>query len=416
MLKHKIRRSALAINAKVRGVVDLLLQDEASSGKFLIVATAAAVILTNSPLAHGFERIWQQYLSISFGPLVISEDFRTWVNEGLMAVFFLVVGLEVKREFVRGELHTLRVAALPIAAAAGGMAVPILIYLLANAGHGGFHGWGVPMTTDTAFAVGVLALLGSRVPSALKVFLLTLVVVDDIGALTVIAAFYTDHISVGPLLVAAGILLVMLLLQWLRLLRLSVFVLLGVGMWLAIHASGVHASIAGAIMGLAAPIVSRSRNLTKRAIAVRLERSLIPVSTFVIIPLFALSNAGVVISTQAFHDHDALMVGVGIGAGLVVGKLVGIVAASWVMVRLKLAVLPEGVAWRHIIGAGCLAGIGFTLSIFITELAFDDMRFVAAAKMSIFVASLVSAGAGLLYLYLTNRRQPVVAAEAVEAE
>ncbi|HET7640544.1 MAG TPA: Na+/H+ antiporter NhaA [Ktedonobacteraceae bacterium] len=387
-------------------MVDLLLQDEASSGKFLLAAAVVALILTNSPWAKGFEHIWGLHFSISFASIDISEDFRTWINEGLMAIFFLVVGLEIKREVIRGELSTLRAASLSIAAAIGGMVVPSLLFAVFNAGHGGEHGWGVPMTTDTAFAVGILALLGDRIPPALKIFLLSAAVVDDVGALTVIAAFYTDHISVVPLLVAAGLLATMLLLQWLRLLRLSIFVVLGVTMWFAIHASGVHASIAGAIMGLAAPIVSRSRNLTKRAIAVRLERALIPTSTFIVIPLFALANAGVSLTWSAFHTQDAVRVGLGVAAGLVIGKLVGIFLACWLMVKARLSDLPEGVNWHHIAGVGSIAGIGFTLSIFIAELAFDSPAYIVAAKMGIFAASIVSALLGLWYLRMTGKTEP----------
>jgi Na+:H+ antiporter, NhaA family len=375
----------------------LLLKDEATSGKFLLAAAVIAVWMTNSIWREPYEAFWQQHFTIGFGGWSMSETFVHWINQGLMAIFFLVISLEIKREVVRGELRTLKAAGLPIMAAVGGMAVPIGLYMLFNTGHDGFIGWGTPMTTDTAFAIGVLALVGRRVPTRLKLFLLTVMVVDDVGAILVIATFYTEQLHVVPLLWAAGILATILVLHWIRMLRLTAFALLGVLLWFAIEESGVHASIAGVVLGLAAPIVSRRD--AKGAVAERLEKTLIPVSTFIVIPLFALANAGVVFGMNAFADHEAVLVGAGVAVGLVVGKLVGIVGASWLMVKLRLATLPQGVRWPHIIGAGFLGGIGFTLSIFISELAFDDQTaFAAAAKMSIFAASLISAVIGFVWL------------------
>jgi Na+:H+ antiporter, NhaA family len=398
LLKHKIRTSAFRVKSQVTGLVALLLKDEAISGKFLMAAAAIAVILVNSPLRDAYMSIWDQHISFGFGQWMLSETFRYWIENGLMALFFLVISLEIKREIVSGELRTFRVASLPIVAAIGGMVVPIAIYMYFNQGQAGFMGWGTPMTTDTAFAVGILALLGDRVPGRLKLFLLTVMVVDDVGAIGVIALFYTEHLSVMPLLWAAGILATIILLHWLRFLRLSTFVVLGILLWLAIHSSGVHASITGVILGLAAPIMTRRR--TKGAIAERLEAGLIPVSTFVVIPLFALASAGVVFSATAFDTNAATMVGLGVGLGLIFGKLIGIVGATWLMVKLRCASLPDGVRWPHVIGAGFLGGVGFTLSIFIAELAFhaDNESFVVAAKLSIFAASAVSAICGYLWL------------------
>lgn len=315
-----------------------------------------------------------------------------------MAIFFLVVGLEIKREMVRGKLRTLRAASLPIMAAVGGMIIPALIYIGFNSGHTGFSGWGIPMATDIAFAVGILALIGDRVPAALKLFLLTLAVVDDIGAVLVIAIFYTAHLSIAPLLLAAAILACILVLQKMRLLNLTLFVALGILLWIAIYASGVHASIAGVLLGLAAPIVTRTKTSGNGAIAERLERALIPVSTFVVIPLFALANAGVVLSTDAFKEQDAQLVGLGVLCGLVIGKVVGILGASWLMVRFNFASLPAGVRWPHIAGVGLLGGIGFTLSLFIAELGLDSPTLLTAAKISIFIASIVSAVFGVACL------------------
>ena len=404
MVKRAIQQATHHVSKRVTAVVQRLLADEASSGKFLLIAAAIALIAANSPWAKQFADFWHLHLSISLGGWEFSEELREWINGGLMALFFLVAGLEVKREMVLGELRTLRAAALPVVAAAGGMILPAALYLAINAGQPGSQGWGIPMTTDIAFAVGVLALVSRHVPASLKLFLLTLAIIDDIGAVTVIALFYTDEVHVIPLILAGLGLLSIAALQWLRLLSLRLFIVLGIIIWAATHASGVHASIAGALLGLSAPIVARSRHSAKRAIAERLERMIIPVSTFFVIPLFALANAGVAIRADVFQEHGAQLVGAGIAAGLVLGKLLGITGATWLMVRFKLARLPEGVLWHHIIGVGLLGGIGFTLSLFMAELAFaGDEQLAAAAKVSIFGTSLVSAGLGLAYLRFAGK-------------
>lgn len=406
MLKHKIRHSTLAIRTRVSSIGTLLLRDEAISGKFLLVAAIVALFIANSQWHDAFNAFWQQHFYIGIGDFGIFETLKHWIDEGLMAIFFLVIGLEVKREIIRGELQTLRAASLPIAAAIGGMVLAIGIYMAFNAGHAGFNGWGIPMTTDTALALGVLALVGSRIPPALKIFLLAVMVVDDLTAIVTIAIFYNDNIQVAPLLFSAAIVGLMLFLQWLRLMRLTTFVILGILLWIGIHSSGVHASIAGAIMGLAAPIVPRTRKITSRAIAERLERSLIPVTTFLIIPLFALVNTGVFLSSDAFKDPEAFYISAGIIGGLLVGKSLGIIAGAWLIVKLKITTLPQDVTWSHIIGAAMLAGIGFTLSIFIAELAFEGTKYIDAAKLAIFVASILSATGGLFVLKLISRRKP----------
>ena len=403
MLKHKIRRSTLAVTNKVSGLMALLLRDEAISGKFLLVAAAAALLIANSPWHLAFEHFWQQQLYIGIGDFGISETLKHWIDEGLMAIFFLVIGLEVKREIIRGELRTLRAASLPIVAAVGGMIFAIAIYMAINTGHGGFNGWGIPMTTDTALALGVLALVSSRIPAALKVFLLAVMVVDDLTAIITIAVFYNDNVNITPLILSAGVVLTMLLLQWIRLIRLEIFVGLGILLWLGIHASGVHASIAGAIMGLAAPIVPRTRKISARAIAERLEKALIPITTFIIIPLFALVNTGVVLRLSVFDEAESMRIGAGVIAGLLIGKSIGIILGSWLVVRSGITALPHGIKWGHIIGVALLAGIGFTLSIFIAELAFAGTQYIDAAKIGIFGASILAASIGLLVLRLLPR-------------
>jgi NhaA family Na+:H+ antiporter len=402
VLKNRLRHSTLQVTGRVSRVLRVLLKDEAASGKFLLGAVLIALLFMNSPWSSSFETLWAQTLTISIGGWSISETLQHWIDEGLMAIFFLVAGLEIKREIVKGELRTLRAASVPIVAALGGMLVPALIYIVINDGQAGYSGWGIAMTTDIAIAVGVLALLGNRIPSALRLFLLTLAVVDDIGAILIIAIFYSQAVNITALAVAAGILACVVILQWLRLLRLSIFILLGLALWLAVHASGVHAAIAGALLGLSAPIVSRRKD--RRAIAGRLERALIPVSTFIVVPLFALANAGVAFSIHAFDEQAALLVGAGVVAGLVLGKVVGIVGAAWLLIRLTPASLPKGVNWRLLTGAGLLAGIGFTLSIFVAELAFTSDTLTQAAKISIFIASFLSAAFGLGWLWRATRR------------
>jgi Na+:H+ antiporter, NhaA family len=403
MLKRTIRRSTLIVTGHISRILAVLLKDEAVSGKFLLIAAVIALIWVNTPMSAVYESVWSQLFTIGVGPWQLSEDLRHWINEGLMAIFFLVAGLEIKREIIHGELRTFRAASLPIMAAVGGMLIPASLFVLINAGYTGLHGWAITITTDTAFAIGALALLGRRIPTSLRIFLLTAVVVDDIGAIIIIAGLYSHDVAVAPLMIAAGILVCIGVLQWLRLLRLSTFVLLGIGMWLAIHASGVHAAIAGAIVGLSAPVVSRRRD--KRAIAGRLERALIPVSTFIVMPLFALANAGVVLSWEAFNGPDAQRVGLGIVVGLVAGKVIGIVGASWLMVRTRAARLPEHITWPMVTGVGLLAGIGFTLSIFIAGLTFESTSLFATAKISICIASLLSVLLGLSVLHWATKRR-----------
>ena len=398
MFKHKLQKSAKKVHGHVSRVVQLLLKDEAISGKFLLLAALAAIIIVNSPGAAVFNAFWEHDFSISIANFTLGTDLRHWINDGLMAIFFLVISLEIKRELVRGELRKPRAAVLPIVAALGGIAAPIAIYFFINNGFSGAHGWGIPMTTDTAFAIGLLALLGRRIPTSLKIFLLTSMVVDDVAAIGAIAVFYTDSVDFVALAWAGGLYAVILILHWLGFLRMRLFVALGIALWVTVFLSGVHASIAGVILGLAAPISVR-HYANKLSIAERLERSLIPFSTFLIIPLFALANAGVVLDWHVFNEENAMRAGLGIFLGLVVGKVIGIVVAVWIATKLRLTSLPKNVTMHHIIGVAMIAGVGFTLSIFIAKLAFGtNDTLISAAKMSIFSASIISAIIGLFYL------------------
>lgn len=397
-MQRRINISSKLLPPRLASTLNLLLKDEAISGKLLIAASVLALLVVNSPLRSLYDTFWHTDLSIGIGNAVLSEDLLHWVNDGLMAIFFLVIGLEIKREIVHGQLRKPRKAVLPIAAAIGGMAVPALIYALFNMSGEALGGWGIPVATDIAFAIGVLALLGSRVPSALKIFLLTLAIVDDLLAILIIALFYTADINNAALMAAAGIVVLLLISRkvWPR--SIVPYVLLGIALWIAVKSSGVHATIAGAMIGFLAPIHTRP------SIAERLERSMIPVSTFIVIPLFAFANAGVVFSGLTF-DGAVQPIIFGIIAGLIAGKVLGILGTTWLLTKFGDISLPEDSRWVHMFGISLLAGIGFTVSIFITELAFvGNDTFIAAAKVSIIIASVLAAVAGTLTLLYAHKR------------
>ena len=373
-------------------------------------------------------------MTVAFCDFSVSKDLTHWINDGLMAVFFLVVGLEIKREVLVGELSSVRGAALPVAAALGGAVVPALIYAAINAGTEGAAGWGIPMATDIAFALGVLALLGERAPVALKVFLTALAIVDDIVAVLVIALFYTSEISWGALGVGGVFLTALVVANLIGVGRTLVYALLGIGLWLAFLLSGVHATIAGVLLALTVPAISfinpgafleRSRYVLdrfekageqgesvlsneERQAALHalnnaayelepplheLEHALHPWVVFAIMPIFALANAGVPLG-GGIADALTSPVSLGIVAGLVIGKQLGITLFAWLAVKGGISELPEGIRWRHVYGAGWLAGIGFTMSLFISDLAFSDGSLVEAAKLGILVASLIAGVVG----------------------
>lgn len=335
-------------------------------------------------------------LSAGFGDFSLSQDLRHWVNEGLMAFFFMVVGLEIKRELIGGELRDPKKAALPIAAAIGGMIMPALIYLSFNTQSDTIQGWGIPIATDIAFAVGVLALLGNRVSLSVKLFLLTLSIVDDIGAIFVIALFYAEIINYGYLFVSVVLVAGLWLFRKQLADKLIIFMIVGVVLWVTTHLSGIHASIVGAALGLLAPLTGLPN---KQSIGRRLEEFFLPISTFIVLPVFAFANAGVVLSAAALTNPAAPTVMAGIIGGLIYGKLFGITLASWLMVRFGFAKLPAGMNWSQVAGVSLIAGIGFTVSIFITELAFSSNReLVETAKISIFIASGIAAALGSLIL------------------
>ena len=400
------------------------LHTESAGGIVLLAGALVALVWANSPWRHSYTALWETEVAMEVGRYVVAESLRDWVNDGLMALFFFVVGLEIKRELVHGELRSPRTAALPVLGALGGMVVPALLYATVNAGAPGAAGWGVPMATDIAFAVGVVSLLGRRVPASLKLFLLTLAVADDLGAIVVIALFYGSGTDGRALALAAGLVGVMVLLRRARVTWMPCFVVLGIGVWAATLASGVHATIAGVVVGLLTPahplapasvardwaedlldeptpgeLVDMTR-LAKASVSVaeRLAHHLHPLTSFVIVPVFALANAGVSLSSDVLAAPGAGTVALGVALGLVVGKAVGITAASWLAVRLGLGALPRGVGWRQMAGIAAVAGIGFTVSLFVAGLAFDDRALEAAAKVGILAGSLVAAVGGVILL------------------
>jgi len=412
----------------------LFAQNRTAGAILLAVAALVAVAWANSPWHQHYHEILETHLRVGLGSYAIDKSLHHWINDGLMGVFFFVIGLEIKREILAGELASPREAALPVAAAIGGMVVPAALYLAVNWGGAGDRGWGVPMATDIAFALGVLLFLGSRVPLGLKVFLTALAIVDDIGAIAVIAFFYTDSISVWSLVGGAGLVLVSAAANVAGVRNAIVYFLLGTAAWVLFLESGVHATLAAVLMAMTIPArtcIDGERLLARMGALIeelrtdgvpkgnrllttsqhhklhqmeklleggnaplqQLEHALVPISVFVVMPIFALANAGVSLSgniLDAFRDPVCY----GVILGLVLGKQLGILGASWLAVKLGIADLPRGVSWRQIHAASILAGIGFTMSLFVAGLAFPDPATVEVAKVGILSASVIAGLAG----------------------
>ena len=372
-----------------------------ASGLLLMVFAVTAILWANSSWGAAYERLFATKFTIGYGDSVLSKPLVLWINDGLMAVFFFVVGLEIKRELLTGELNSARKAALPAAAALGGMIIPALLYLIFNQGLPSQSGWGVPMATDIAFSLGVLAMLGKRVPLALKVLLTAVAIVDDLGAVVVIAVFYTASIKGG--LLTASLLLIGLAWVFGRAggRHPVVFGVLGMAAWVFMLKSGVHATISGVLLAFALP--SRQLAHEHAPLGQRWEHALHPWVAFLILPGFALANAGVVVSgsfSQALTQPPSL----GIITGLVLGKPLGIFGFSWLAVKMGLASLPDGVTWGKVFGMSLLAGIGFTMSLFIADLAFGHAPDLTYAKAGILAGSLLSGMLGYLYLRFTTGR------------
>ncbi len=410
------------------------LDTEASSGILLLVAALVALVWANSPWSASYESLWHTDVTVNFGRYVLEGDLHHWVNDALMVVFFFVVGLEIKRELVNGKLRDPRTAAMPAFAALGGMVIPAALYFLVNAGGEGSKGWGIPMATDIAFAVGIVALLGARVPSSLKLFLLTLAIVDDIGAIIVIGVFYSSGLQPQFLGAAAALIIVIYVINRAGVVTLAPYLVLGAVLWLAVYASGVHATISGVILGLLTPArsflpasVAREwasdlrdeptvheleamRRLARHAVspAERIGHILHPWSSFLIVPIFALANAGVAIRADAFDAPGATAVTLGVMLGLVLGKTLGIAGAAWLASRLGLARLPEGANWPMMFSIATVAGIGFTVSLFVAELAFEAGPLQDSAKLGVLAASAVAAVIGGIALSRACRHKAVL--------
>ncbi|MGK3963825.1 Na+/H+ antiporter NhaA [Sorangium sp. So ce118] len=442
---------------RVLGPLDRFLHVEAASGIVLLIASVVALAWANSPWGGAYEHLWHVPITIGAGSLVFTQSLHFWINEGLMTIFFFVVGLEIRREIHEGELSDLKRAALPVAAAAGGMIAPALLYLSLNASPVSRHGWGVPTATDIAFAVGVLALLGKRVPPALRVLLLALAIIDDIGAIIVIALFYSSGIAWTGLLIAGGGVLAVLVLQRFGVRRPVAYVAPGALLWWGMLRAGIHPTIAGVVIGLLTPVRSwfgshgfltaargvvdevgalvgregyradellsplrRIKTAQREALppVVRLQAALHPWVAYGIMPLFAFANAGVRVDGSSLGHPASGTILLGVMLGLVAGKPLGVFLASFAMVRLGVCALPRGVGWRGIAVVGCVAGIGFTMAIFIAGLAFDDPAKLAAAKLGVLLASAVAAVIGLLVgrLVLSGAPTPGAARTLAEAE
>lgn len=419
-----------------RWIVDPMrgfLKNSTTSGIVLFTAAFTAILLSNSPLADEFHHLWEITLSIGLGDWQLSKSLHHWINDGLMAVFFFVIGLELKREIISGELKNPKNAILPIAAAIGGMVVPALIYHFFNPSGEVLSGWGVPMATDIAFALGILYLLGDRVPVSLKIFLTVLAIADDLGAVLVIAFFYTSDINMLSLLTGAGFMALLIAANLFGVRNTLFYGIVGVGgLWLAFLMSGVHATIAAVLAAFTIPakvrysetvfeqklntlmkmfrkatpnnsptvtnaqlhLLEKIRYVSKEAFTPlqQLEHSMHPLVAFIIMPLFALSNAGISLSAESLTNLSS-SVTMGVFFGLLLGKFIGVVGTVAILTKLGIANLPKAFTNRHLLGAGLLAGIGFTMSLFISELAFKHQIYIEEAKMGILLASLV---AGLL--------------------
>lgn len=427
--------------------VQQFLDTEAASGIVLLAAAVIAVAWASSPWSTSYGQLWSTEFTVGTAGVHLTESLRHWVNDLAMALFFFVAGLEIKRELVHGDLRNARTAMLPILCTIGGMVVPAMFFFAFNAGGPGARGWGIPMATDIAFSIGVLALVGRRTPASLKVFLLTLAIVDDIGAIVVIALFYSSGVALSWLCAAVGIVLAIVVLKRLEVRSLAPYVVLAIGLWVATLEAGVHATIAGVVLGLLTPArplqrpsavaeataarltdrhldddVEDERDetsmleisaLTAEAVSPvgRLERRLHPYTSFVVLPLFALANAGVDLTPDATGSSLTSPVALGIIVGLVIGKPLGILMAALLATKLLHASLPAHAGWVEVAGVGMLAGIGFTVSLFVTGLAFEG-PLETDAKLAILIASVIAGALGAGFLALRSTTHPLIPDES----
>ncbi len=373
---------------------------EKVAGLLLVICTIISLLITNSSLGAGYVQFIHTKIDLSFSAVNLNYSLEHWVNDGLMAIFFLMVGLEVEREFYMGELASFKKALLPIAAAAGGMVIPALIHFLLNKGTVAQPGFAIPMATDIAFALGMLALAGNKVPTAVKVFLTALAIIDDLGAIIIIAVFYNNGIAWGYLGAALGIFGLLLVFNKTGVKNLLFYLLPGILMWYCMLQSGVHATITGVLLAFAIPFGKRDKTNPSYILQHALHK---PVA-FLILPVFALANTGIVLTPYWYYNFSSPN-SIGIVLGLVIGKPLGIVFLSWLMIKLKVAALPVNVNWKMLIGVGTLGGIGFTMSIFIANLAFTDAGFIQFSKVAILASSLLAAFIGLAILFTGKKIQ-----------
>ncbi len=424
--------------------VERYMHNESTAGIMLLACALIAIGWANSPFSDSYFHLWEYEIAVRVADYEIANTFHTWINDGLMAMFFFVIGLELKREIIAGELSDIKKAMLPLVTAVGGMLIPAAIYILWNPSGTGNDGWGIPMATDIAFALGIISLLGKRVPVVLKIFLTALAIADDIGAVLVIAFFYTSQISFWSLGLGALFLIILLVANYVGIRNTLFYGLVGIGgVWLAFLMSGVHATIAGVIAAFAIPartkineqrfievldeklkefhtippndvtllepaqyrVIQNIYQLTKAAGTPlqKLEYQLHPSVSFVIMPLFALANAGIILDEKLMQSIFSSGITMGVFWGLTAGKVLGVVTFCWLMVKLRLSLLPEGMTWGHLWGIGLLAGVGFTMSLFVTTLAFKEPQAVAAAKAGILAASIISGVAGYFVLKKVSR-------------
>lgn len=420
-------------------------QMETSGGILLVIVTAVALFLANSSYQDFYHRIWHISLKIGVGSLMFDQPLHFWINDGLMTIFFFVVGLEIKREVLAGELASFDRAALPVAAAIGGMLVPAGIYSAFNYGSPGAGGWGIPMATDIAFTLGVVTVLGSRIPKALAIFITALAIVDDLGAVIVIAVFYTEHIVTGYLWITGSLFIILIILNIMGFHKPLVYIVFGLSIWFAVYMSGIHSTIAGILVAMVVParsgfdtdvflgkvrrVLGRFRCRDDCGYSIykdpehryavhtlsmlcqnvetplqRIEHALHPWVVFLIVPVFAFANAGVTVNAEVIHQVVADPISPGIILGLFLGKQLGIFSASWIAIRMRMASLPSGVGLGEIYGASILCGIGFTMSFFVANLAFRGSELMETAKLSILIGSFLSLVAGFIVLYAVSSR------------
>lgn len=368
---------------------------EASAGLILMAVAVLAMIAANSPLAALYGDVLGTYIKVGIGSFEIAKPALLWINDGLMAIFFFLVGLEIKREVLTGELSSFDKAVLPVLAAIGGMLIPGLVFVALNWGvPGNLGGWAIPTATDIAFALGILALLGTRAPVALKVFLLAIAIIDDLGAIVIIAVFYTSELSTNALTLSMLGFALAVALNRMGVQRVAPYLIVGIFMWVFVLKSGVHATLAGVLIALTIPLKKKDGD---KALLYRLEHALHPWVAFLILPIFAFANAGVSLSGVSATDLVQPLP-LGIAAGLFLGKQIGVFAATWIGVKSGLAKLPDGVSWRHVYGVACLTGVGFTMSLFIGSLAFGAAETMNAVRLGVISGSVLSGLLGFALL------------------